>query len=313
MVPDRGLREAATVYGIFGGTPRFLATIRSGEELAGRVIQTVLSPRGEVHLQLDRIIEQEKGIREPAEYRAVLAAIAAGKTELEEIVQAAGLGERANAVRRMTVLEKLELIERERNFDAREKSAYQHRIADLAVRFWYRFVQPNRSRLETGGARQVWERRIVPQLDEYMGKAFERICREAFIRHHDAWGLPGALQMARWEGNDRNRRSIEIDIVARLDDGRLLTGEIKWSSKPVDESVHANLLRDLQDLSRSGQGWAHDAISPDRSAGHLYISAAGFTDRFRARAAADASIRLLTIADLYIGRAGVQTLNTPRQ
>jgi len=92
MVPDREPREAALVYGIFGGTPRFLATIQPGESLAERVIESVLSPRGEVHLQLDRIIEQEKGIREPAEYRALLAAIAGGKTVLEEIVQAAAHG-----------------------------------------------------------------------------------------------------------------------------------------------------------------------------------------------------------------------------
>lgn len=299
MVPGRGPREAATVYGILGGTPRFLATVKPGDSLGDRVVQSVLSPRGEVHLQLDHIIEQEKGIREAAEYRAVLAAIARGKTKVDEIVEAAGLGDRANAVRRIALLERLELIERERNFDAAEKAAYQHRIADQAVRFWYRFVQPNRSRLETGGARQVWTRRVEPQLSDYMGKVFERIGREAFTRHHEAWGFPGPLHWARWEGQDRNRRPIEIDLVARLDDGRLLTGEIKWSSQPVDADVHHDLIRDLEDLGRSGQGWAKDALAPERSAGHLYVSAAGFTEAFRARAGREASIRLLGLEDLY--------------
>ncbi len=305
MVPERGPREAALVYGIFGGTPRFLATIRPGEQLAERVIESVLSPRGEVHLQLDRIIEQEKGIREPAEYRALLAAIAAGKTELEEIVQATGLGDRANAVRRIAVLEQLELIERDRNFGAHEKTAWQHRIADLTVRFWYRFVQPNRSRLETGGlvgARQVWARRVEPLLNDYMGKVFERICREAFVRHHEAWGLAGPASWARWEGKDRNRRSIELDLVARLDDGHVLTGEAKWSSQPIASDVHTNLLRDLEDLGASGQGWARDALSPTKSAGHVYFSAAGFTDAFRERAAAASNIRLVSLADLYPSR-----------
>lgn len=302
MVPDRPPREAALAYGIFGGTPRFLATVQPREPLADRVIESVLSPRGEVHLQLDRIIEQEKGIREPAEYRALLAAIAAGKTELEEIVQATGLGDRANAVRRVAVLERLELVERERNFDAHEKAAWQYRIADLAVRFWYRFVQSNRSRLETGGskgARQVWARRVEPHLNDYMGKVFERICREAFVRHHDAWGLPGALQWSRWEGKDRNRRPIEVDLVARLDDGRILTGEVKWSSQPVDADVHTNLVRNLEDLGASGQGWAKDALAARESAGHLYVSAAGFTERFQARTLGDERIKLISLEALY--------------
>jgi AAA+ ATPase superfamily predicted ATPase len=299
MVPDRSPREAAQVYGIFGGTPRFLATIMPGEPLADRVVESVLSPRGEVHLQLDRVIEQEKGIREPAEYRALLAAIAGGTTQLEEIVQATGLGDRANAVRRVAVLEGLELIARERNFDAHEKAAWRHRIADPAVRFWYRFVQPNRSRLETGGARQVWTRRVEPLLDDYMGKVFEGICREAYARHHERWGLPGAADWARWEGKDRNRRPIEVDIVARLDDGRILTGEVKWSSRPVDASVHAELMRDLEDLAASGQGWAKDALAATTSAGYIYFSAAGFTEAFTSRAREDARIRLITLDAMY--------------
>lgn len=300
MVPGRPAREAAMAYGIFGGTPRFLATIRPNEALSDRVIESVLSPRGEVHLQLDRLIEQEKGIREPAEYRAILAAIAGGTTRLEDIAQVAGLGDRLHAVRRMAVLESLELIERERNFGAHEKAAWQYRIADPAVRFWYRFVQPNRSRLETGGVRQVWSKRVSPLLNDYMGKVFETMCRQAYLRHHEVWGLPGALEWSRWEGKDRNRRPIELDIVARLDDGRLLTGEIKWSSRPVDAKVHTDLLRDLQDLAAAGQAWANDALSPTDSAGHVYFSAAGFTNTFHERANADPRIKLLDLGALYL-------------
>jgi len=194
------------------------------------------------------------------------------------------------------------LIERERNFDAHEKAAWQHRIADPSVRFWYRFVQPNRSRLETGGADgalDVWQHHIEPLLNDYMGKMFERICREAFTRHHRAWGYAGASALSRWEGRDRNRRSIELDLVARLDDGRMLTGEFKWSSTPVDADVHTTLMRNLEDLGASGHGWAKNALSPQHSAGHLYISAGGFSPAFRARAATDPRLQLLTLDDLY--------------
>ncbi len=302
MVRGRPRREQALIYGILGGTPRFLATLRSGDDLAGRVTEVMLSPRGEVHIQLDHLIEQEKGIREPAEYRAVLAAIAAGKTRLEEIAGAAGLTARPHVVRRVArVLEDLDFVWRERNFDAPEKAPYRYRIADHAVRFWYRFVYANRSRLETGDAADVWQHYVAPYLDDYMGTVFECISREAFVRRHDAWGLPGAQAWARWEGQDRNRRGIEVDVVARLDDGRILTGEVKWSSRPVDVDLHAALMRDLEDLGRSGQGWAAEARAGSRSAGYLYVSAAGFTDRFRKLAAADPRIRLRALDDLYSG------------
>jgi hypothetical protein len=58
MAPERARREAAVVYGIFGGTPRFLASSNADEPLAGFVVHSFLSPQGDVHLQVQHIIEQ---------------------------------------------------------------------------------------------------------------------------------------------------------------------------------------------------------------------------------------------------------------
>lgn len=300
MVPGLPPREAACVYGVFGGTPRFLATTREGEPLRDWVVRTVLSSRGEVHLQLERLIEQEKGIREPREYRSVLSAVADGHSTTDRVAAAAGLADRPHVVdRALRVLESLELIGRERNFGASVRTPWNNRVADNGVRFWYRFVHKNRSLLEMGDPGRVWERRVEPHLDTYMGKVFEGIVREAYARHHEGWGLGAALGWARWEGQDRNRRPIEVDLVAELDDGRLFTGEVKWSSRPVDHDLHLQLRRNLDDLARAGQGWAHRALDPRHSAGHLYVSAAGFTHHFRRRADEEGGILLLDLEDLY--------------
>ncbi len=300
MVEGRPLREQAYAYGIYGGIPQYLAAVDTDEPVAEAVVRTFLSHRGEVHLQLENLIEQEKGIRDPAVYRAVLEAVARGNTSTNTIAQAAGLqGQETIARRALETLEALELVRRERNFRAGSRAPWRNRIADNAVRFWYRFVNPNRSRLETGDTLRVWQQRVEPLLDTYMGKVFEAMCRQAFRRYHARWGLPAPRDWARWEGKDRNRRSIEIDLVTELDDGKLLAGEVKWSSSPVDVDVHFQLLRDLEDLGNSGQGWAKAALEADQSHGYLYFSAAGFTDAFRARAAADERIFLVTLEDMY--------------
>ncbi|HUG26111.1 ATP-binding protein [Piscinibacter sp.] len=297
----RGVRERAYVYGVLGGTPRFLSVVRPGAELGAVVRDAVLSPRGEVHLQLATLIQQEKGIREPREYQAVLSAVATGRTETNEIATAAGLQERPHVVRRaLDVLESLGLVRRERNFDASERTPWRFRLADNAVRFWYRFVHPHRSRLERGGVDSVWRAEVAPRLDDYMGRyVFEPMAADAYGRHHAKWGLPPAALWARWEGRDRNRQSIELDIVAEMEDGRILTGEVKWSSQPVDTEVHYRLQRDLEALAHSGHGWARDAVHANRSAGHIYISAAGFTDHFRERAHREPHIRLIDLDVLY--------------
>jgi AAA+ ATPase superfamily predicted ATPase len=275
MVPDRSNREAALLYGIFGGTPRYLAAIEPGEPLADAVLRTILSPRGEIYLQLEHLIEQEKGIRRVADYNSILQAIAGGDHAITSIAQKTGL--EIIAVRAaLRTLEDLEYVWKERNFDAAPKAAYQYRLADNALAFWFRFVHANRSRLQIGAVRAVWQHHVEPVLNEYMGKVFERICLQALQRYHADWGLAGATTWARWKGQDRNRRSIEIDTVARLDDGRLLTGEMKWSSRPIGLAVQMDLQRDLQDLAASGYGWAREARAPERSAGHFFVSAAGF-------------------------------------
>jgi AAA+ ATPase superfamily predicted ATPase len=297
MAPWLGLRDRAILYGVFGGTPRYLAALDEGESLAAGASRTFVSPHGEVHLQLLTLIEQEKGIRQPAEYRAVLTAVASGDTQLGQIMNTTGLEQ--HVVRRaLGVLADLGVVRAERNFGAGPKAPYRNLIADHAVGFWHRFLVPHRSHLATNAAgepRRFWNVRVTPYLDTYMGRPFETIVRQAFDRQHWRLGLPPAREWGRWEGHDRTRGSVEVDIAARLEDGRLLAGDIKWSSSPHGPGLHGELLGKLARLAASGYGWAQDV---DDSV-LLYVSAAGFTPRMQALAAADTRVRLLSLAGLY--------------
>ena len=76
-----------------------------------------------------------------------------------------------------------------------------------------------------------------------------------------------------------------------------LTGEYKWSPRPLDVDAHLHLVRDLEDLARSGQSWADRALSPEGR--HLYVSAGGFSEHFRSRAAEHGRIRLVSLEEMY--------------
>ncbi len=295
MLQDRLPRDAAILYGALGGLPRNLAAVLPDEKVADALTRVMLRPGGEVQVQVANIITQEQGIRNPADYQSVLAAVARGEPLINEIAQETGLDN--PAVRRiLDTLEGLGLVWRERNFAAPDNAPYWYRIADHAVGFWYTFVDANRSRLAWEGASDtVWTERVAPLLDTYMGKVFETICRDAYRRFHARWNLSAARDWGRWEGQDRNRRLIEIDLVARLDDGRILTGEVKWSSRLVGADIHRDLTRDLEDLGNSGHGWARAALEGPR----LYISAAGFTEGFRRQADEQTDLHLISLADLY--------------
>jgi AAA+ ATPase superfamily predicted ATPase len=294
MAPWLALRDRIALYGIFGGTPRYLAALRDGEALSDAAVRTFISPHGEVHLQLLTLIEQEKGIRQPAEYRAVLTAVATGHTLLNELAQITGIEEHV-ARRALQVLSDLDLVHGERNFGAGARAPYHYRIADSAVRFWHHFLVPQRSRMVTAEPAAFWAARVAPQLNTYLGATFEAVARDAYRRYHDRWGLPAAREWGRWEGADRNRESVELDIVARFDDGRLLVGEVKWSSRPFGPVLHTTVREKLARLAVSGQRWANEA----EDASYLYVSAAVFAPEMISLAAAERQITLLDLPALF--------------
>lgn len=296
MAPWLGLRDASYLYGILGGTPSYLAAFHEHETLSEGVVRTFVAATGQVHLQLLSQIEQITGIRQPAEYRAALAAVASGQTELNPIAQMTGVA--THSLRRiLDILEhQLGLIRGEQNFAAAQRAPYRYRIADNAAAFWHTFLLPQRSRLATSeDSRTFWEMHIAPRLDTYMGTIFEQIAREAYLRYHRRWGLPGVRELRRWEGTDRQQGSVEIDLVGRLDDRRLLVGEVKWSTRPHGLGLHLSVTDKLRRLALSGQGWAHEADG----AIYYYVSAAGFTPELREFAASRPQIVLRTLEDLY--------------
>jgi len=296
MLPWLPPREAMYLYGALGGMPRYLSAVKRGEGLRESLRRILLSPRGEVHIQLQNLIAGEKGIRNKAEYDAVLRAVAAGRRELSEIASCAGLQDRIYVARRvLEVMENLALIRRERNYGAGSKSPWRYRIADNALLFWHRFIEPNRSQLERDMLDSVWEASIEPLLDTYMGHIFEDIARQFILRFNGDLGLPVLSTCSRWEGVDRNRRSIELDILGRLENGEMLTGEVKWSSSPVDPDVHFQLVRNLEDLAASRQSWARQALGD----WFVYFSAAGFSEYMLKLAGDNERIILVTLEDMF--------------
>jgi uncharacterized protein len=210
---------------------------------------------------------------------------------------------RSREVRRvLEVLQQLELVYAEQNFGARRTAPYRYRIADNALRFWYRFVERHRSRLVRTSPEEAWDELIEPYLNDYMGIGFESICRQAYQRLHKAWKLPAPSgDIQRWEGSDRRKESVELDFLARVEGNQVLAGEIKWRTQRMTVAEHHQVLNKLSRLAQSGQGWAADALAPERSAGYIYFSAGGFDRQLSELSKRDPRVHLISLADIYQG------------
>ena len=298
MAPFDSARDRAYTYGVFGGMPRYLDSLDVTRSFADNVADLMLSPRGDIRAQVETAILQEQGLREIPKYLGILQAIGVGRTDLNDIANQVGLAKNSSARGKVDRLVDLGYVERHRNFDAGQTTAWQYQLSDPAFRFYHEFVTRYETALETSDPIDVWEAHIAPELDRYMGHLFERMVEEAYYRLRKQQGLDLIQHWGRWEGRDRARKSIEMDIVSRLTSGGMLTGAIKWNRTPVGSALHRHHMRDLQRLADAGNRWAHEAMEEGSTL--LYAAAGGFEEGFRQHAeAAGLSVVLWTLDDLY--------------
>ncbi len=278
LAPFPGERDRALAYGIFGGTPKYLAAVDPAESLADNATRLLLAPSGQVRLLVETALDQEDGLRDVSKYRAILRAVAGGCTGRNDIAQRTGLANDAGLRDKLGRLIDLGYLETLKNFDARANEPVRYGISDPAFRFHQRFVEPAVSMLERYPANEVWRDSVLPHLDAYMGHEFERIAAECYDRRRAALDLSIVERWGRWEGMDRTRRSLEIDIVAALLGGGVLTGAVKWDHAPIGAHVHREHLDMLKRAADAGRGWAHKALEPGSPI--LYVAAGGFSPGF---------------------------------
>jgi hypothetical protein len=126
-------------------------------------------------------------------------------------------------------------------FSARDTKRTLYRIADPFLRFWFRYVEPNRSLLEARRIATV-ESALTRRFGTHVAGVWEELARASVpgLRCDGRSWKPAS----RWWGHGTDRQPLEIDILAESEDGEaLLFGEAKWSAAPPKP----NLVRALRD------------------------------------------------------------------
>jgi len=256
-------------YAVLGGTPQYQVWGGRGslEEVVRRRILAKEAPLYEEPLHL---IRAEDGIRDPRRYIDVLAAIATGRTQFNEIAQRSGAdtSNLSKVLDRLRELGLIEFVEPVAFVRPRRVRGFW-KVSDPFFRFWFRAVFPNRSRLDQDRADAVWER-LAPDLDSYVGTVFEDCCRDWLSRRSSLDEARGARRIGSWWSNDPQA---EIDIVAVDRAHYTLVGSCKWRRGSVGIDVLDELRRSRALLG----GRAENA--------RLVIFARStFTDQLRVRA-----------------------------
>jgi AAA+ ATPase superfamily predicted ATPase len=196
---------------------------------------------------------------------SILEAIATGHTTPNEISGATGV-DSGPLSKYLQTLRRLRLIDRDVPVTASPKQSKRsrYRVADEFLRFWFRFVEPNRSSIEEAPD-IVYEGTIEPNLPDHVATTFEGVCQEAVWEAIRQGELGPYSEVGRWwYGED------EIDIVGLApDDDRVLLAECKWTSDPVGHTLVSQLREKVERVR-----WGPDT----REEEFALFSKSGFVD-----------------------------------
>jgi len=257
------MHDAVRSYAVTGGTPLYLTLFDYEQSLAENITSMVLSPSAVLYNEPEFLLRTE--LRNPARYMSILEAVALGHTTPNEIAGATGI-DVGPLSKYLQTLRRLRLVTRDVPVTAAGKKSKRsrYRVADEFLRFWFRFVEPNRSSIEEA-PEIVYEGTIAPELPTHVATTFEQVCQEAVWAAIRAGEIEPYSEVGRWWYGGE-----EIDVVGLApNDDRLLLAECKWTAEPVGAALVKSVREKVSEVR-----WGSD----DRDERFALFSKSGFVD-----------------------------------
>jgi len=265
MFKELSEEEKVVTYAVFGGTPYYLEKVKKIEGNTQKKIYDLLLRKGAELFEEPKNLLEYENVRVHAKYNSILQAASAGKENIKEIQDFTGIDANTMPAYIKRLDELLELLGRKDPVLGKERLG-RYRLKDNFFSFWYRFIFPNQTALNIGNIKVV-EDEIKENLNAYVGRVFEDICKELLIHYINkeiSSYIPDFENIGTWW----NRTGEEIDIVAyNHKSRRILAGEVKWTNAPVDIDVVDSLMKKSKLINFTGEYK------------FIFVSKSGFTDK----------------------------------
>lgn len=278
--PKKNRKDLIEMYAVTGGVPKYIELFSESKDIYTAIQKCVLNRSGYLYDEPHFLLQQE--VSEVGSYFSIIRAIAAGNRKLADIASLLEI-KATSLTKYLKTLIDLDILEREvpiteDNPEKSKKGLYK--IKDNYLRFWFAFVYPNMSFIESGHSNIALTKIKQGLIKNHTAFVYEDVCRERMwhLNGEGAWPFLFTKLGSYWDSNT------EIDVVA-LDpeDKNLILGECKYRKDPVGISV----LRDLEKKSES-VSWEKN----HRKIWYVLFSANGFTDELINEAAARTDLLL---------------------
>lgn len=264
--PSKPRKELIEYYAVTGGIPKYIELFYDSKDIYSAINKNILSKSSFLYDEPNFLLQRE--VAEVGSYFSIIKSIAAGNQKLSKIAAALEL-KQTGLTKYLKTLIDLDILEREvpiteENPNKSKRGLYI--IKDNFILFWFKFVYPNLSFIESGNSELAMKKIKLNLVDGHISYVYENICIEEMwkLNAEDKWKFTFD-KVGRWWKNDT-----EIDIVAFDSTGNdIIFGECKyWEGR-----AGINVLTNLREKAKVVE-WKKEK----RNDHFIVFSMSGFTD-----------------------------------
>lgn len=263
---NKSYKELIEYFAVTGGVPKYVELFYDSKDIYSAINRNVLSKQSFLYDEPNFLLQKE--VSEVGSYFSIIRVIADGNQKLSKIAVVLEM-KQTDILKYLKTLIDLDILEREvpiteENPEKSKNGLYK--IKDNFILFWFRFIYPNLSFIESGHSDFVMKKIKNNFVDNHISYIYEDICIDKMwdLNLENKFNFIFDKVGRWWDSNT------EIDIVAYdSKSDNIIFGECKyWENK-----VGINVLRELENKAKNVK-WKNGR----RKEMFVLFSINGFTD-----------------------------------
>jgi uncharacterized protein len=240
--------EKLRLLSVTGGVPRYLEEMNPALSADVNIQRMCFTREGLLFKEFDLIFHDLFSTRDKT-YREIVAALVNGPLDLEDLYTALGVGKTGKIGEYSADLVQAGFLSRDYTWDLKTADESKHskfRLSDNYLRFYLKYIQPNRGRVERGTLSRL------PNIDGILGLQFENVVlknRLAVFRQLHLDPNDVLYDNPFFQRKTLRSKGCQIDYLIQTRQKTLYVCEIKFSKNTVPPAVVSEVKEKIARIS----------------------------------------------------------------
>jgi uncharacterized protein len=240
--------EKLRLLSVTGGVPRYLEEMSPALSANANIQRMCFTREGLLFKEFDLIFHDLFSTRDKT-YREIVSALVDGPLSLEGLYAALGVGKTGKISEYSSDLVQAGFLSRDYTWDLKTVGESRHsklRLSDNYLRFYLKYIQPNRGRIERGTLSRL------PNIDGILGLQFENIVlknRLSIFRRLHIDPDDVLFDNPFFQRKTLRTRGCQIDYLIQTRHKMLYVCEIKFSRNVVPPAIIADVKEKIARIS----------------------------------------------------------------